>query len=251
MWTPVKFEDGDVHFEAELSLAVEPSRKWRLSVGRSLAPGTTRPGDHVRWCVQFRTAKAGFIDAEYGDCSTVEEGKLAAETAYRRLQGSPGRPLTGDKPTTNTERSKRRMDRLMATEAAAEDLRQRLIGLRHDLTAAGLSDWAGRVEDIARATTLKAVAEYTRRNSEFFARRGPKMLSPDETSQRRQRITELADGIDMLAAVLGREPVTYQQFEEILGELQKVGFYPEGSLVSAVAEAFVPATKTMEGHRNN
>ncbi len=234
-WTPVRFEDGDTHYEAE------PSRNWRLSVGRMLAKGTNRPGNRVRWCVQVRAAKGDFIDADYGGSSSIEAGRDAAETAYRRLQGSPGRPLKGDRPTTSTECSKQRMDRLTATEVAAGEQRQALAGLNKELFEAGYPEWAASVAEISRASALKAVAEYTRRYSAFFLRRGSKMLNAEETSKCQRRIIELAVFMDVLAARAADEPVEYQEFEQVLTELHAAGFYPENSLVSSVAQAFALA----------
>jgi hypothetical protein len=46
---------------------------------------------------------------------------------------------------------------------------------------------------------LAGVANYTRQNSKFFVRNGPRLLTPTETSKRRQRIEALADQIDALA----------------------------------------------------
>jgi len=86
---------------------------------------------------------------------------------------------------------------------------------------------------------LAAVADYTRRNSEFFVRNGPRLLTPTETAKHRQRIEALADQIDALAEGARDGLVEYRQFETILGRLHAEGFFPEGNLVSAVAKSLL------------
>jgi hypothetical protein len=88
---------------------------------------------------------------------------------------------------------------------------------------------------------LAAVADYTRRNSPFFVRNGPRMLTPAETDRRRQRIEALADKLDDLARSAGDGLVEYRQFEMALGQLHAEGFFPETALVSAVAKALLAA----------
>ena len=83
---------------------------------------------------------------------------------------------------------------------------------------------------------LAAVADYTRRHSEMFVRHGPRMLTPAETTRRRQRIEALADQLDVLAKSASDGLVEYRQFETILGRLHAEGFFPDNELVSAVAK---------------
>ena len=83
---------------------------------------------------------------------------------------------------------------------------------------------------------LADVANYTRRNSEFFVRNGPRSLTPTETAKRRQRIEALADQIDTLAEGARDGLVEYQQFETILGRLHAEGFFPDSDLISGVAK---------------
>ena len=238
-WTLIKSEAGDGHYQT-----AEPGRNWRLSVGPLPVEGATRPSQDVRWCIQERSAATGkFIDAEDGDCSSFEDGQAAAEDAYRRLQRPIGRPLKGKRPTTSTERSKQRMDRLTATEEAAAEQRQQLAKFREDLAAAGLDDYADSVAMISGFTAIKAVAKYTRRNSFSFVTNGPQMPGGEERAQRQQKITAQADAMDMLAARLIREPIEYQSFQNILDELHGIGFRPDNSLVSYVAGALVPVSE--------
>jgi hypothetical protein len=89
------------------------------------------------------------------------------------------------------------------------------------------------------AAALKAVAEYVQLHSSKFVRNGAKLLSPEQTAKQQQRIEAVATKIDELAIPAERGLATYHQFESLLGELHKLGFFPEMSLVSAVARAFV------------
>lgn len=83
---------------------------------------------------------------------------------------------------------------------------------------------------------LAAIADYTRRHSELFVRNGPRVLTPAETTKRRQRIEALADQLDALADGARDGLVEYRQFEAILGRLHAEGFFPDNELVSAVAK---------------
>jgi transcriptional regulator with XRE-family HTH domain len=89
------------------------------------------------------------------------------------------------------------------------------------------------------AAALRAVAEYVERNSALSVTLGPRMLSPKQAAQKQQRIEGLAHEIDSLAAAAEQGLAGYRQFDVILGNLHKLGFFPETSLVSEVARAFL------------
>jgi hypothetical protein len=89
------------------------------------------------------------------------------------------------------------------------------------------------------AAALRAVAEYIFRHSALFAVDGPNLLTAEQAAQRKKRIEELGQKIELMAASTSNDSVTYYEFESLLGELHKLGFFPETSLVSAVARAFV------------
>jgi hypothetical protein len=86
---------------------------------------------------------------------------------------------------------------------------------------------------------LKAVADYTRKHSSISVTDGPRMLTPAQRTRRRQEIEALAQQIDDLAAAAVEGKAEYAQFEDILGKLHLAGFFPEMSLISAVAKAMV------------
>ena len=184
-------------------------------------------------------------------CDSREAAQAAAEAKLESVR-KPGRLPKAEKTMTGTERSKQRAARLAAKALMAEVMNEQLESLHGELGAAGLSEWADRVAGIGRVAALKAVAEYTRRNATFFVTGVPQVLDPEIRAQHIQRITALADKVDGLADTVTAGSVSYQQFEAILRELHKAGFWPENSLVSDVARAFTtgttPAGKAANGN---
>jgi hypothetical protein len=89
--------------------------------------------------------------------------------------------------------------------------------------------------------SLRSVADDVRLNGACFARSGPRMLTPSELDQRQQQILAQADKIASLASAAedDRNAVSYEDFEPILQALHQLGFFPNSSFVSAVAEALV------------
>ena len=190
-----------------------------------------------QWTVAYQPAGQAQQIIEQGVCDRREAAQAAAEAKLEAVR-RPGRPPKTQKTMTVTERSKQRTARLAAKAVVADVMNQGLASLHGELGKAGLSEWADRVAGISRTAALKAVAEYTRRNATFFVTGVPQVLDPRMRLQRIQHITALADELDTLADAVTQEPVSYQQFETILGKLHRAGFWPENSLVSDVARAF-------------
>jgi hypothetical protein len=67
--------------------------------------------------------------------------------------------------------------------------------------------------------------------------KGPRRLSPDQRARRQQNSEVLADKLDALADAASSGNGSYAQFENILNKLHALGFFPEISLISAVAKA--------------
>jgi hypothetical protein len=65
------------------------------------------------------------------------------------------------------------------------------------------------------------------------------MLTPDATARHQRLIEELAAAIGSLAY---NERATYERFEAIRGELQKLGMSATNELVGAVARSFAEAS---------
>jgi hypothetical protein len=90
-----------------------------------------------------------------------------------------------------------------------------------------------------RAAALKEVADYVRIHSSIFVRHGARLLTPEQTAKQKERIEAVGSEIEALADPAKQGTVSYDQFESLLGELHKLGFFPETSAVAAVARAFV------------
>jgi hypothetical protein len=86
---------------------------------------------------------------------------------------------------------------------------------------------------------LRAVAEYVARSSGMSVTSGPRMLGPAQATEKKQRIEALGKEIDALATASELGLAGYRQFDVVLGKLHKLGFFPETSLVSEVARAFL------------
>jgi transcriptional regulator with XRE-family HTH domain len=87
------------------------------------------------------------------------------------------------------------------------------------------------------ANTIRKVAEYTRTNSRFHVRSGPKMASAKEMEQTKAMIEAVADEMDALVARVPDGGVGYFDFEPLLSRLHDLGFYPTNKLVGDVAHA--------------
>jgi hypothetical protein len=91
----------------------------------------------------------------------------------------------------------------------------------------------------SRVAALKAVAEYTRRNADFFVTSIPQVLDHETRARHIQYIKASADSFDKLADAVSQGHHSYKEFEQILDDLHRcAGFWPENSLVSDVARAF-------------
>jgi hypothetical protein len=89
----------------------------------------------------------------------------------------------------------------------------------------------------ATVPALRKVAEYTRTNSRAFVVDGPKPLTASQRAKRQQEIESLADKIDQLTDEVADGRGSYAQLEDILTKLHAQGFFPQMSMISAVAKA--------------
>jgi hypothetical protein len=87
--------------------------------------------------------------------------------------------------------------------------------------------------------SLRDFAGYLKHHSRMFVRTGPAMLTPEATARQQRRIEELATAIESLAY---NDRATYERFEVIRGELQKLGMSATNELVGAVARSFAEAS---------
>jgi hypothetical protein len=91
----------------------------------------------------------------------------------------------------------------------------------------------------ASAEALRGVAAYTRRHADLYVREGPKLPTPAAKVQREAAIGQQADALDALAAAVLQGQGGYAAFEKILRDLHRLGFFPETSLVSAIAHSML------------
>ncbi len=94
--------------------------------------------------------------------------------------------------------------------------------------------------------SLLDIAEYTRRHASTFAQDGASSIGPAEVGRRTAKICALADDFTGLAESALEGFAAYSEFEAILRALHRLGFFPEMSLVSAVAHNMVglPGSRT-------
>jgi hypothetical protein len=132
----------------------------------------------------------------------------------------------------------RRMGRMAGIELAAGDTVERLWRLHRELVNTGQAEWAAQIARILKINALKTAAEYVRRNSAYFVQNGPTSLDAKAVQERRAAISDVADNIDALAQSVTEGEGDYSEFDEILDDLRALGFWIDGTLVSAVARAF-------------
>jgi Fic family protein len=86
---------------------------------------------------------------------------------------------------------------------------------------------------VTPAEVLRVIAEYVRAHKDIHVAEGPAMLKPHEHRKRIDTMEGLAAQIDDLANA--KPQISYGDFEPILDELHKNGFFPDDQLISALA----------------
>ncbi len=85
--------------------------------------------------------------------------------------------------------------------------------------------------------TIAKVAAYVAENSHIFAR-GRKPLAPAEVEARTSAIRAIGKGLVQLSEESEERTVEYSEFEALLDQLHKLGFFPTQRQVSDLAHAF-------------
>jgi hypothetical protein len=192
-------------------------------------------GGNIAWHLHAPRPGRGLVRVGGGEAGGIDEAKGLAEEAYHDDVHKLGRRPSGEAALSSTDRNRLRMARLLETARAEADRTRKLAELHRDLVMGGQVEAAARLGQVVRSTAMRAVASYTRRNKSFFATNGRPLLSPPERAERERYIEALADRFDALAADAA---AGVGHFESVLQDLHKVGFYPDGELVSAVAQGF-------------
>ena len=84
---------------------------------------------------------------------------------------------------------------------------------------------------------IAVVGNYVKQHAGIFVRHGPRVLTQNEADDRRRRIDACGDKLLDLAGKVEMGRAGYRQFEQILGELHALGFFPTNEMVAAVARS--------------
>lgn len=169
-----------------------------------------------------------------GLAQSVDEAKLSADAAVLDRRRGRGAGIEGEY-ATSTDRNRRRVDRLLATEASARKLIKELAIYHHELAATGDVDTADRIALLLRRAALGALSDYMRRTAAFRARSGPNMATPQEMQTGEDAVLKIADELDTLA----NDPAgDADAFQRATNKLRQLGAFPDSELNSAVTQSF-------------
>jgi hypothetical protein len=91
-----------------------------------------------------------------------------------------------------------------------------------------------------RSSAIEAVAAYVMAHSHLSVRSGARVMTSAEAKEHKNRVERVAQKLKKLAAAVVTDgTISYQHFEDLLGELHELRVYPLNSLISDVAQAFV------------
>jgi hypothetical protein len=170
-----------------------------------------------------------------GLAPNIGEARLSADAAV--LDRKRGRVATvKGEFTTSTDRNRRRVDRLLASETLARRLTEDLATYHQELVAAGDAGTADRIALSLRRAALSGLADYMRRTTTFRARSGPKMAPPEEMQKGEEAVLRIADELDALADDPAADIST---FEMAANKLRQMGAFPDSELHSAVVQSFL------------
>jgi hypothetical protein len=138
--------------------------------------------------------------------------------------------------TTSTDRNRRRVDRLLASESLARGLIGDLATYHQELVATGDVKTAGRIALSLRRAALAGLSDYMRRTATFRVRSGSRMASPEEMQADEEAVLTIADELDALA---DNPTADVDTFETVTNKLRKTGAFPDSELHSAVVQSFL------------
>ncbi|MDG3441734.1 hypothetical protein [Nitrospirillum amazonense] len=185
------------------------------------------------WYVADRS-RQGAKTFRHGLADSVKEAKLAADAAVLDRKRGRTAAVEGE-PTSSTDRNRRRVDRLLASETLAHGLIDDLTNFHKELVTAGDLKTADRVAASIRRAALGALADYMRRTAAFRARSGANMASPETMKAEEETVLDIADQLDQMA---DDPQATEQLFEALTDKLRQLGVFPDGDLNSAVVNGF-------------
>jgi hypothetical protein len=170
-----------------------------------------------------------------GLAPSIDEAKFSADAAVLDRKRGRVAAVEGEL-TTSTDRNRRRVDRLLASESLARGLIEDLATYHQELVATGDVKTADRIALSLRRAALGGLSDYMRRTATFRARSGSRMVSPAEMQADGETVLRIADELDALAD----DPTAdVDTFETVTNKLRKMGVFPDSELYSAVVQSFL------------
>jgi hypothetical protein len=169
-----------------------------------------------------------------GLAPSLEEARFSADAAVLDRKRGRGAAVEGEM-TTSTDRNRRRVDRLLASEELARKLIEDLATYHQELVSAGEVATADRIALALRRAALVGLTDYMRRTAEFRARSEPGTVSPEEMQADTGAVLRIADELNALAD----DPAANADTVEIItNKLRQMGAFPDAELYSAVIQSF-------------
>jgi hypothetical protein len=165
----------------------------------------------------------------------IDEAKLSADAAVLERKRGRVAAVEGE-AATSTDRNRRRIDRLLASETMARVLIDSLATHHHELVRVGDISTADRIAMSLRRAALGGLSDYVRRTAAFRVRSGSRMASLEEMHADEEAVLAVADELDMLTDDPSADVGT---FETCTNKLRKVGAFPDPDLYSAVVQSYL------------
>lgn len=172
---------------------------------------------------------------QQGLAPSVSEAKITVDTVVLERQRGRTASVVGEL-TTSTDRNRRRIDRLLASESLARELSEELASYHQELVAAGDLKTANRIASSLRRAALSGLSDYMRRTAMFRVRSGSRTASPEEMQADEESVLRIVDELDVLADVPTAE---FDTFETVANKFRRMGTFPDAELYSAVVQSFL------------
>jgi len=166
---------------------------------------------------------------------SIDEAKFSADAAVLDRKRGRVAAVEGEL-TTSTDRNRRRVNRLLASESLARGLIEDLATYHQELVASGDVKTADRIALSLRRAALGGLSDYMRRTATFRVRSGSKLASPEEVRADEEAVLKIAHELDTLA---DNPTADFDTFETVTNKLRKMGAFPDSELYSAVMQSFL------------
>ncbi|WP_316976526.1 hypothetical protein [Shumkonia mesophila] len=169
-----------------------------------------------------------------GLAPSLDEAKFSADAAVLDRKRGRAAAVEGEL-TTSTDRNRRRVDRLLASESQARGLIEDLATYHQELVSTGEVKTADRIALSLRRAALSGFSDYVRRTAAFCVRSGSRMASPEAMQAHEEAVLRIADELDALAE---NPNAGVNDFEKVTNKLRKMGAFPDPELYSTVMQSF-------------